>query len=354
MLQVSKNRGDRRAAFSSLVQLKQGTVLPKDFPVYQLLSTEVDARSNQTKMLEHDAAAVITPHLYEDYLQRLVSLSEDGVQTRSYENPAASAQAAAFLQEEFKKMGYTTCLHNFQSGGHDLVNVVALKRGTASGKTLTVGAHYDSRPFGEKAPGAEDNGSGVAAMLAVAKAFAEAKLKPARSVYFVGFAAEEAGMFGSAAFAKDLFETGSLPEECRLGGANAPSFLQNHRSARSTRHAAIVLDEIGWKSPSMSKPTVNLESYDWTRGLMTHLYQSSQMHNGDGLNVVHSNHPFGSDHMSFLDEQVPGVLVINGDDESYPNYHQSTDTIDNVDMDYASNITKMIFGGAVRMSGVEP
>mmetsp|Transcript_102291 Transcript_102291/g.159532 ORF Transcript_102291/g.159532 Transcript_102291/m.159532 type:complete len:113 (-) Transcript_102291:66-404(-) len=111
------------------------------------------------------------------------------------------------------------------------------------------------------------------------------------------------------------------------------------------------MDEIGWSSPVLDTPTVNLESYDWTKPVMDHLVESSQTHNGEALRVVHSNHPFGSDHMSFLDNHIMAVLTINGKDEDYPNYHQSSDTIDNVDPRLLAMISKMNLGALIRMAG---
>merc|ERR1711957_431801 len=101
----------------------------------------------------------------------------------------------------------------------------------------TVGAHYDSRPFSGAAPGADDNGSGVAALLAIAKAFTDTKAQTKKNVYFVGFAGEEDGLDGSAAYTKALFE-GGLPEECdnlyAHGSSSKPEFLGKSSSVLQT------------------------------------------------------------------------------------------------------------------------
>merc|ERR1719174_3541767 len=110
------------------------------------------------------------------------------------------------------------------------------------------------------------------------------------------------------------------------------------------------MDEVGWESKSLQKPTVNLESYDWSKPVLDELRESSQTHNGDSLSVVHSNNPFGSDHMSFLNNKMKAVLTINGDDEAYPNYHQSSDTIENVNPNLLGMISKMNLGALIRMA----
>jgi Zn-dependent M28 family amino/carboxypeptidase len=228
-----------------------------------------------------------------------------------------------------------------------------------------VGAHYDSRPFTGAAPGANDNGSGLAAMLSVARAFVESGIKPKKTLYFVGFAGEEAGLYGSEHFAQRLKEGSELcgeePHRAPPPGAGsrflrkldtlldprARSFWQSAEPS----HTAIVLDEIGWVTPKFSKQTVTLESYDWASGITDQLKCSSERQNGDGLEVVYNKAPFSSDHMSFLERGMKAVLVINGDDANYPNYHTSSDTVDKVTPEYAAKITKMVAAAAVRLAG---
>jgi len=248
-------------------------------------------------------------------------------------------------------LGFSVCEHPFTKQGHQLTNVLAYAPGGGSQATI-VGAHYDSRPFSGPAPGAVDNGSGVAALLAMAKAFKATNVRPGRSVIFAAFAGEELGTLGSDAFAEELLSGGeAIPRECRPDS----SFLQGQGADSGKTQAVwgvIIMDEIGWLSPNLSRPTVNLESYDSNAEIMQHMVHASLTHNGAELDVVHSNNPFGSDHMSFLDRQVPAVLTINGDDEAYPNYHSIKDTIENVDVNYAMKIVKMNMGALLRMSGV--
>mmetsp|Transcript_124073 Transcript_124073/g.333179 ORF Transcript_124073/g.333179 Transcript_124073/m.333179 type:complete len:465 (-) Transcript_124073:206-1600(-) len=347
-------RGDRRSAFSALVQLRAGDVLPATFPKYSPPDCE-DSAGERYDQLEKSAVGSITASSFLDELQRILEIKDDtGTITRSFENEGASHAAQAFVKKEFESMGLKTCLHGPPARGDvkvaQLANVVAVIPGTGEG-SLTVGAHYDSRPFKGTAPGAEDNGSGLAAMLSVARAFAKAGVKPKRTIYFVGFAGEEPGLVGSDVFARELKAGNPLPAECGAAGASS-SFLQTPRKWKEdSGHEAIALDEVGWLTPKYDKATVNLESYDWTPSVMDQLACASRRHNGDGLEVVHSNNPFGSDHMSFLERGMKAVLVINGDDEAYPNYHMSSDTIDNVNTEYAAKISKMVMGAVMRLAG---
>jgi hypothetical protein len=345
-LEMTERRGNRRSSFTALTQMSSGQVLHFPFPKYTLNADYAHPSPIALQELENSTVASLddgSPSLPMKFLKELV----ESFPTRSYSNPKASKEVQDHLQKKFKEMGLETCVQNFHFRGENLVNVVGIIPGK-SASSITVGAHYDSRPFTADAPGAEDNGSGVAALLAIAKKFTEAKVTPIKTVLFAAFAGEEAGLLGSDEFAQRLQKGGALLQgkggEC---SHIAGSFLQN-RGHSNAKHKAIIMDEIGWKSPKCPKRSINLETYDWASPLMDHLAQSSMAHNQDELEIVHSNNPFGSDHMSFLERDMQGVLTINCDDEGYPHYHQSTDTISNIDEELMLRTAKMNLGALFR------
>jgi hypothetical protein len=349
MLEISHASGDRRASFSRLNRLRHGTVLASGYPPFDLLADYVNPLDNTQKALEKAGVDAITPESSMGFLKKLTDFP-----TRSYSNSTASNQVEHWLKSEFEAMGLTTCFHTFASNSNQLTNVIARVPGTTQ-STVTVGAHYDSRPFDGPAPGAEDNGSGVAGLLAMAKAFTLTKVQPKHTVNFVAFAGEEPGLIGSQHYADALKNGGEgLPAECR---SQSDSFLQlnSNRKGRSTSavNRAIIMDEIGWASPNYKKLTVNLESYDTLgRNVMNHMRHSVADHLGDSIDVVHNSGPYGSDHMSFLSNDMECALTINGDDEGYPFYHKSGDTIDNVNADLLTKTAKMNYGALMRMAMV--
>jgi Zn-dependent M28 family amino/carboxypeptidase len=335
--------GDRRHAFSALIQLKDGAAVNSTFPVYQRAQSYANPLSERGQAAESAAASALTEAMVQSHYDGIVGIGDSSFQTRSFQNSQASRAAQEYLQAQFESVNVTTCLHQFgRSRGY--TNVVGYIPGESS-DTVTVGAHYDSRPFSGTAPGAEDNGSGVAALLSVLKALRSTSYAPRKHLYFVAFAAEEPGLVGSDHFASEL-QSGqpNVPAACRLPSSS----LRGNQG----QHSAIAIDEVGWRSPALSEPTVNIESYDWSREeVMEHLAQASSRINGNSLRVVHSSNPFGSDHMSWLDRSMPASLIINGDDEAYPNYHMSTDTMANVNVPYTASIARMVLGGAMRMAG---
>uniref|UniRef100_A0A7S2J6K6 Peptidase M28 domain-containing protein n=1 Tax=Alexandrium andersonii TaxID=327968 RepID=A0A7S2J6K6_9DINO len=354
MLQVHGTIGSRRSSLSGLKQLTEGMQLSL-FPLYKKDKSYKNPLHKSGQAVEKHAVSRITGKGIMSFLQNLTSFN-----TRSYQSSQASSRVQDYLSKTFASMGYKVCKHTFGQGG-PATNIVAYVPGSISGSEMViVGAHYDDIPAVGTAPGAEDNGSGVASLMAIMRAFKDTDIRPKKSVAFVAFAGEEPGLLGSDAYAASCLQTRSGMEECLPaldGGLNssAASFLgKTKRTGRqTTAYQAIIMDEVGWESPALARPTVNLEAYDWTEEVMEHLAQSSEEHNGESLVVVHSNNPFGSDHMSFLNRRIPAVLTINGDDEAYPCYHQSCDKIELVSGELVSKIAKMNMGALLRLAGLE-
>lgn len=355
LLETIPTTGSRRAALSALTQLRNGVVLSDSFPPYQPSSSYSNPLSAAGQALERQLAALLTPDGVMSHLTALTQLPDPDSVSRSYSNSGASQQAADFLVKKLRSFGLTACKQVFSRDGYDETNIVAMLPGKEGNpESVVLGAHYDSRPYDGAAPGAVDNGSGVAGLLSIAEVFAKAKVKPAKTVYFVAFAAEEPGLWGSESFATNL-ASGSLPEKCAAPTATASVSMGKLRSKRGLgqpAHKAIIMDEIGWKSPKLGSDTVNLESYDWCKDVLENLAQASRTHNGDGLVVVHSNNPFGSDHVSFLKRHLQGVLTIQANDDSYPDYHKSTDSMKNISPQLLTKIAKMNAGALLRLAGV--
>jgi len=112
---------------------------------------------------------------------------------RNMARPEALDAAADYIVESFAKIGYQAAAQEFKVGGTMVKNIQAELRGNAHPDNfIVVGAHYDSVPG---SPGANDNATGVAAVLESARLLAAAKLD--RSVRFVCFVNEEPPYFRS-------------------------------------------------------------------------------------------------------------------------------------------------------------
>jgi Zn-dependent M28 family amino/carboxypeptidase len=99
--------------------------------------------------------------------------------------PRALSAAADYIVEEWRAQGYAPERETFTANGVDCANLVITRPGPRD-ELLLIGAHYDTV---RGSPGADDNASGVAALLELSRAFAA--LAPERTLRFVAFVNEE-------------------------------------------------------------------------------------------------------------------------------------------------------------------
>lgn len=156
-----------------------------------------------------DAAAL--PHPEQDRLRKVVEiLASPEFGGRS---GAGGEKAAAYLIDQFRRLKleglfegeYTQSIPGKEPGTQIGRNVGAMLRGSdpsVRDQWVIVAAHFDHLGIrgGKLYPGADDNASGVAMMLEVARCVVNSPTPPKRSVMFVGFDLEEAGLFGSRYF----------------------------------------------------------------------------------------------------------------------------------------------------------
>jgi Zn-dependent M28 family amino/carboxypeptidase len=115
--------------------------------------------------------------------------------------------AAAYIEESFRRSGLRPARQIFMVNGTPCANIEAELRGRSNpDQIVVIGAHYDSV---DESPGADDNASGTASLLALARR--AARSQPARTLRFVAFVNEEPPHFqtsemGSVVYAKRSFD----------------------------------------------------------------------------------------------------------------------------------------------------
>jgi hypothetical protein len=149
----------------------------------------------------------ITPERLRAHVVRLAGEIGD----RNVFRPAALAAAADYIVGQWRGFGYRVARQEFQARGVSCANLEVERPGREpAGGILLIGAHYDSV---RGCPAANDNGSGVAALLELARRFAE--VEPARTVRFAAFANEEPPFFmthqqGSIVYARAARQRGDV------------------------------------------------------------------------------------------------------------------------------------------------
>lgn len=233
-----------------------------------------------------------------------------------YVGTSGLADARDYLADEFRALGMTVQTPEFNVGTRKAQNVVAEVRGTTRPDELyIVCGHYDS--ISEQpttlAPGAEDNATGAAGVLELARVFAARP--PEATIRFIAFSGEELGLVGSEDYVDGIV-----------------------RSGESRRVRAVInMDMIGFSRDD--DLDVLLETSNIGVDLVEVLAASAAA--VTDLRVVTSYFPFGSDHVPFLSANIPTVLTIENDWDAYRDYHTSGDSIANVRIDMGGQILRM-------------
>ena len=228
-----------------------------------------------------------------------------------------NALAEAWLQQEFSRMGYAPTVQAFSGNG---ANVLAEKPGLVHPeRKVIICAHYDAMPGGTTAPGADDDGSGVCAVLEAARVMAGRNYE--NTVVFALWDKEEQGMLGSAYYASAA--AGNDEQITAVVNMDAIGYDGNGDGLMRI-HARAVGSSIAIKDSALVVNT--------TYGL-------------DLPIAINDPGETYSDHASFWDEGYGAILVIEDfDDDPNPHYHSPTDELQYMDTTYWEGLTRLAIG----------
>ena len=204
------------------------------------------------------------------------------------------------LKEEIDRLGkshsfslqqnVSLSIHVYESQ-QSTVNVVGMIEGTdpvLREEVIIVGAHYDhlsiSSESGETLYGADDNASGIAALLEIAEAFSFCDAKPKRSILFIAFTGEEKSLIGS-------------------------QYYIDHPVVASEKTTAMLnLDMIGRNDST----EIIVASQGQIKGFSPFLHEAAHK---VGIVVRESEDISGSDHLAFSFQSIPVIFFFDGGGE---------------------------------------
>lgn len=221
-----------------------------------------------------------------------------------------------------------------QDPEYQTYNIGAILPGSdQDGEVLILGAHLDhvglniqAAMFGQGQvavhPGADDNASGSAALLEVAKAFSG--LQPKKDILFLWFTGEEIGLLGSRAYCADPI----YPHEDTIAMLNMDMVARGNPNIMN----------IGglWKRP------------DWVK-FMNNLAKRSQVK--IKLDTKSGRDLYArSDQYSFHEKKVPALFFFEGDLSANKVYHKPGDIAETIDAEKMAKITKMFAATAYALA----
>ena len=236
-------------------------------------------------------------------------------------------EAARYIERTLEGYGYTVTRQPVETEFGEVHNIEAEVPGTTgAGEIVLVGAHYDSVAG---APGANDNGSGVAAMLELARVFK--KTKPERTLRFVAFVNEEPPYFTS-----DLMGSSRYARRSRERGENIIAMfsletLGYYSDRPGSQHYPFPLGIFYPSSGDFVAFVSNLHSRALLHQVVASFRRNAQFPSEAVAAPAFLPGVDWSDHRSFWKEGYPALMVTDTALYRYPYYHTSQDTPDKVD-----------------------
>ena len=246
-----------------------------------------------------DIAAMVAQVSQQNLLDDVNHMVSFGTR-RHYQQGEVNCQN--WLKAEFNALGLTTSLHNYDSGADVVIG--ELTGTTDPDKIVIIGGHYDSINYNVSnngpAPGADDDASGVAAVVEIARILSQHQFD--YTIRFCGWSGEELGLLGSEAYASHLDNI----------DANVIGMVQ--------------LDMIAYRAPGDSL-SVGFVTNDTTTSLNNFAMDvfSSYVPN---LPVTSGSLSGGtSDHRSFFQHGFPACFPFEDIGQYSPYIHTSSDTV---------------------------
>lgn len=234
---------------------------------------------------------------------------------------AGNDVAADYIEKRLTQYGYSIINNRFNVNGR---NVIAELKGKSNpADFLIICAHYDSMPLKGNAPGADDNASGVAAVMEAARLFKDKT--PDYSVLFALWDEEEQGLIGSKHYAKQC----SDENKNIIGVINLDMIAYDSDSDYEFSFVTLSENEI----PQMVQDGLNIiQKYD--------------------LKLKH-NFLYGrtySDHASFWLYDYPAILIIEDYKDFNAYYHTGEDLETHINYPFLKKNTQLSIGMLTKMA----
>lgn len=269
---------------------------------------------------------------------------------RNIFRPRALDAAARYIADQWRAQGYAVTSHAYILDGVTSANLEVSRPGRRwPQEILLIGAHYDSV---QGSPGANDNASGVAALLEISRLFAAAAA-PERTVRFVAFVNEEPPFFfwrsmGSRVYARAARARGDNIRlmvaletmGCYRGEAGSQrypplfrffypdrgdfiAFVSNLRSRRLLQRTAMAFRR------HCAIPAEQAAAFAWIPGVGW------------------------SDHSSFWRESYRALMVTDTAFYRYPYYHTAEDTPEKIDYATLARVSEGLFAAFAELAGAD-
>lgn len=255
-------------------------------------------------------------------------------------HPEQLSAAREYLQDQWSQQGYTPELQKYDVDGQDAYNIeVEVTGATRPLEIVVLGAHYDSH---DANPGADDNASGVAVMLATSKFFAGSR--PDRTVRFVAFTNEEPPYFKTEAMGSAVYARRSRDRDEQIVGMIALDCVGYFSDEPESQHYPWIIaalypstgNFIGFVSRPRDRDVMRQAQRGFSRATdlaVEHIVAPATMPGIDW-----------SDHWSFWQQKYPALMISDTALYRNSNYHTQNDRADTIDYPRLAKVAQGVIG----------
>jgi Zn-dependent M28 family amino/carboxypeptidase len=251
-------------------------------------------------------------------------------------------KVARYIEAALESYGYAVGIQTFVVAGRTVRNIDAVIEAEAAAsapEVIVIGAHYDSAPG---TPGANDNGSGAAAVIELARLLRDLDGKTGKRIRLVLFVNEEPPYFrtddmGSLRYAKSFAAAGE-----RVAAMYSLETIGFYSSEPGSQHYPA---PFGLMFPDRGD-FVAFVGLLGARPLLQRTIRSFRSHTAfPSIGGVAPDIVPGigwSDHWAFAEQGFPALMVTDTAPFRYPHYHRPSDTPDKVDAESLARVVKGI------------
>ena len=239
------------------------------------------------------------------------------------------------------------------------LNVIGILPGSDPGlrdEAIVIGAHYDHLGFGGEGSGslsattgihhgADDNASGVAGLLELARMFASQNPKPRRTIVFIAFSGEEEGLIGSSYYVNhpivplantvamiNMDMIGRLKDQKLIvGGIGTAREWRDVVASENLESQPTTLAQLSNPDRTPGKVTIVMGTDGRAASAVVHVQRFNLSLNEDGYGP--------SDHSSFYAKQVPVLFFWTG---THDDYHKPSDTADKINYEGEARVVSFV------------
>lgn len=242
---------------------------------------------------------------------------------RNFLHPVKLKEAAAYIKRFWEAQGFEVQVQSYELRGAVYQNLwVEIEGAELPGEIVLAGAHYDSVAG---SPGADDNASGVAALLEISRLFREAA-RPRRSVRFAAFTNEEQPFFKSSEMGSIVYARKAAEEKQKITAMLSLETIGYFTDERGSQQYPPPLDLFYPDTGNFLAVVGNVASAELVKKAGNYFKEASALPCECAAVPASLPGVDWSDHASFWEYGYPAVMVTDTAPYRNPYYHEAGDT----------------------------